>query len=358
MASISSEDLYQAIDLCDIEGALYETGILLKKDGIDILLETWVQSLACTAQKMMTEEEIHVFRVCLEDVWHALSEEHLKVKQCFAVTTQLCLFARRLMHVRFEPMHLSKFKKNVQKLFPEKAQLSEKGMEVYKRLLPPNTHDTYALAVRIAAGFTRMLDEKTWLEARMALEYLSRRHLEVKNTFAFVHESDEILWYIWGVMRFYYGQTVIQKCWDVFYWNYQNKRKAERVGLLWALPWYVCAIKSGNMRREDVWDAEEQDILEKVRIKTPELWKQLDETLQEQEDTSDDVLTSYIPRNTHENVVVLPPYEEQKKQIKLGSSRTEKTHKEKPSERSSRDETDRAYTWDRGIHLSRSHKNT
>jgi hypothetical protein len=337
------QDLFHAIDLMDVESALYETGVLLKKENVDILLETWVQTLAAAGRKMRTDDHASVYKLCLDDLWEALSTEHLRVKQCFTLTVKFCMLMRRLYHLRYEPMHLSTYKKKIQILFPEKAQLSEKGLEVYKRILPSNEHPTTILATRIAAGFTRLLDQTQLLDARLSLEYLSRRHLEIKNTFGFVHESDDILWYLWGILRYYYGKNKMEKCWDVFYWNYQNKLKPDRLGLLWSVPWYVSAMDPVD----EIWDPYEYDIIEKVKHRTQDLWKQLDE------EKGEDILMSYIPRPMKETMV-LPPHDEQPKQIRLASSRfeaiQEKGDKDKRKQKD-KYETDRINSRDRGVYF-------
>jgi hypothetical protein len=310
------EELYNAIEYNDVEAALYETGILLKKDKVDILLNTWVYVLCCAGRKIRTIEDAYPFSICLQHVWIMIVEDNMKVKDCFAVTTELGLLTDRLARYRFELLHLSKLKPRMQKLFPDKATLSDKGARLFQKILPPSTHESYSFAVRIAAGFTRLWEEKEWSDSRMALEYLSRRNLEVKNTCYFVHETDDILWYLWSICSMYFGKH-IEKLWQVFYWNYNSKIKADRMGLLWATPLY--AIASKDIEGIEVWTDEELHLIQKVREKTKDLWKQLDEALTESAKTdSNDLLDSYIPRASTEPVI-LPPHEDKPKQIKLGT---------------------------------------
>jgi hypothetical protein len=112
----------------------------------------------------------------------------------------------------------------------------------------------------------------------------------------------------------YFGKR-IEKLWQVFYWNYTSKIKSDRVGLLWATPLY--AIASQDIEGIDVWTNEELHLIEKVREKTKDLWKQLDEALVENsKNDTNDLLDSYIPRASNEPVI-LPPHEEKPKHIKL-----------------------------------------
>lgn len=311
-------ELIQAIDLMDIECALYETGMLLKKEHVDILLESWVYSLGMSARKIKTDSHAHIFRICLEHLWILLSTEHLKIKDCFGMTVELCLLVKRIYSIRFELMHLGTYKKKIQTLFPEGAQLSDKGLSVFDNILPKSKDPSYLLAIRIAAGFTRLWGDEEWTESRSSLEYLSRRNLEIKNTGKFVHETDDMLWYLWGLLNNYFGEKTVAKCWDVFYFNYQNKRKMDRIALLWVVPLYAYACKTSSEDLEMCWESEDLQLLHKVAIQTKDLWKQLDETVEQEAENPKNVLMTYMPRVVHTQVV-LPVHDDKPKHIKLSS---------------------------------------
>ena len=247
----------------------------------------------------------------------------MKVKDCFVLSVELCILMERLAKYRFELLHLSKLKPKIQKLFPDKAQLSEKGQKLFAPILPKNTHESHGFAIRIAAGFTRIWEEREWNDSRQAMEYLSRRNLSIQNTNAFVHETDDILWFLWGVCSMYYHKH-IEKIWQLFYWNYNTKMKADRLGLLWIAPmlgFVNIQLNGVQLDVADVLTSEELTILNKVKNSAKELWIQLDQVLKEQaKDDEFNILNSYMPRVQMEQVI-LPPHEEKTKQIKLRKSK-------------------------------------
>lgn len=311
------DELYNAIEYNDVEAALYETGVLLKKDKVEVLLKTWVYVLCCAGRKMRTIEDAYPFQICVQHIWIMIVEDHMKIKDCFAVTTELCLLNERLARYRFELLHLSKMKSRMQKLFPDKATLSEKGSKLFHKILPPASHESHSFAIRVAAGFTRLWEEQEWSDSRMALEYLSRRNLEIKNTCHFVHETDDILWFLWGVCAMYFGEAM-EKLWEIFYWNYNSKAKTDRLGLLWATPLYAMAVRevSRSDAEIDIWNDNERVLIHKVREKSRDLWKQLDEALADANNNDHDLLDSYVPRASNEPVI-LPPFKEKSKQIQI-----------------------------------------
>jgi len=265
-------DLFKAaITDNDSTQALYITCLYVIKSQFSYLEDEWIAMSSHIGKRESMpfgRSWIDANKLLLEII--EASEFH--IQSALLCTTKLMLLNQR----DIDPIitaRVNKLRETVIGCFPERAMLSISGREVFQKLLPNDTDDTYMFYNRILAGFSKIIEEEQWDNYRNGLEYISRKklNLPLRQQWPAPTESDaeggDPCWFLWTMILLIYPMNeIIATHLKLFCLNWRKSIRNERIGLLWGIPYVL------DIYNELVWTDSELSIFEKVKGITAELW--------------------------------------------------------------------------------------
>lgn len=270
--------LYQAILEGNIEQALYRTCENLLEEKCTQLEETWVRMLSNVGEKIHRHADACLFYVLVHELDLLLHRESIPVKEALQYTAKLLLCYQRpiMKQTSIQKKSLQKLRSNVIDCFPSDAKLSSSGKHRFKTLLPQEQTEERPFVERILAGLAKIIDEKRRDDLREGLEYLSRKRIKLytipllKTQYA-GYDTDDMVPFIWGVLRHMYILSYISKLEYLYFWNYKNSVKVHRLGFLVAIAYLDETCSTTTM---PVWNDVEYTLLQRVLEWSLDLWKE------------------------------------------------------------------------------------
>lgn len=330
-----NEALFVAIIRNDLETALFETGDLLKDGATDVLENTWIRVLALVGETVGLGN-IGEYQASIMEVDRITADEsdEVDVADAFLITTRIAFLCNRFDNFYARPV-LAKMKEKVQGLFPESGSLNDKGMATYRRLLPTGEEER-AFIVRILAGLAKIWSEEDYDNARLVIEYLTRKRFVVpkpKWIMPAAVDDNDIIWILWGAITLFAPDSiVIATSFKIFCRNYKKQSKIDRAGLLWASFYHMsCSYKKGTA---DIWwTPEEKRIYNHVSTNVRALWNQIvppvvatNKQSKNIKDKDVAVWAEYFPRGAVCTVIDIPPLKEESRTLKIKEPKVSTKH--------------------------------
>ena len=284
---IVSEDLYELIVTAKIEDALYLTGVMILEERISELEDTWIR--ACSGNELKGRmPSSWKWKDIINDTYNIVKCEAFNIQDALLLTTKLCIFYKEMLvseNALKKPMvHIKHLRNVILEDFPEGSMLSEAGLKRYKRLLPTDQEELL-FAHRILSGLSRLWTEKQYEKGRDALEYLSRRRLNIQLPdpswpSPTPDSAGEFVWFLWGaVMCFFQNVDMVYKIVFLFKKDGKKNRKQQRLGLLWHAG-YVLGSLEGSP-----WTTDETKWLAYVKENAESIWEQIRDSQKELKET-------------------------------------------------------------------------
>lgn len=332
------DELLIAILHNDIETALFETGDLLKARAFEQLENTWIRAASMVGEcvGLDTVAEYQTVLAALGAV--VGTPDEIDVRDAFLCTTRIAVLAGRFTTLYVRPP-MQKLKDKITALFPEQGQLSEKGMVMYKSLLPSGDESAErAFVIRILAGLAKMWGDQEYDNTRIALEYLSRKKLAIPkpkwitaSSPSSALDDHDIVWILWGAMLLFTHQKneMIATSFRLFCTNYKKQAKVERYGLLWSAFYHLsCSYKpSPPDNIPDAWSQKECTLYRHVSTNIGMLWNQIEPPPAAATTTSGAGAAiswmEYMPRGSVCRVTQVPDVKEELRLLKVKDSKDE-----------------------------------
>jgi hypothetical protein len=323
-----NEALMVAVLRNDLETALYETGHLLKKGATLVLENTWIHCLALVAENL-TEKHTLEFIRCIETLKLIMDDSDINVKDAFLLTCRLAFLSSKYATLYARPP-LAKIKDKILVLFPEGASLSSKGAETFQTILPSQDSHEYDFMQRILAGLTKLWSESDISGSRIALEYLSRKRMNLPRpkwiTGAGMDDCD-IIWTLWGaVLLFFPKNMIIQSLYQLFVFSYKKQHKNDRLGLLWCI---LFVAKGSDSKITDDFTANESRVYNHIANNISNLWKQVcdqdgDDKPVEYKDSQEPWVTFWPRGQSRKHAHTIPDFCEELRVLKIKNRNKDK----------------------------------
>jgi hypothetical protein len=277
--STDGSALVLAIVQGESDNAMYWTCMCLGNGNHAQLEDAWIEVTArIGARQVMPFKETWaaVNRALLE----VLKADALHVSDAIAMTGMLYLLYHRTNAAggAGSAEHFSKLRKEILDFFPEGAMLSYRGQQQFARILSHTGSETHAFMHRVLAGLGRLLEKEDSLNLHRALEYISRKKVQLKLPHVWPAPSTQLadkgdpVWFLWGAMLCLLPNDAhVATLWELYQYNWRTGAKTARAGLLWGVA-HMLQAGVGY-----VWRKEELDVLERARGVAPELWASIRE---------------------------------------------------------------------------------
>jgi len=289
---IVQEGLYELIVTAKIEDALYLTGVMIIDEKIEDLEDIWIR--VCSRNELKgIMPSAWKWKDVINDTYNIVKSESFNIEEALLLTTKMCIFNKELLLAENgasltsdkKPMvHIKHLRNIILEDFPEGAMLSTAGMKRYKRILPENQEELL-FSHRILSGLSRIWTDRQYEKSRDALEYLSRRRLNISlpdKTWPSPtpESSNEIIWFLWGaVMCFFQHIDIVYKIFFLFKKTTKKNRKQQRLGLLWHIGYILGSLEGSP------WSSEENKWLVYVKENSASIWQQIRDTQKELKET-------------------------------------------------------------------------
>ena len=317
-----AEALVQAILRGESDNALYWTCMCLRSANHHLVEDAWIELSARIGAK-----QVMPFRDTWMSVNRALlqliNEDSMHISDALQMTGMLFILFHRQNTNQDQTKHFSTLRKEILDYFPEGASLSHRGQLQMARILPNPGSPTYPFVQRVLAGFGKLIDQQDSVNVHRALEYISRKKLQLPLPHVWPAPTTELadkgdpLWFLWGgMLLFLPGNENVDVLWNLYQHQWKPSTKTQRAGLLWGV---AHLLQQGVGY---VWSKEEAAILEKVGKMAPDLWASINEVEGERQDVEEngsqvgktnlasmDVLQSFVPRadpSAHRTAPVAP----------------------------------------------------
>lgn len=284
---MEDKDLYELIITARIEDALYLTGIMILEEKIEKLEDIWIR--ACSGNELKGRmPSAWKWKDILNDTYKLVKSDAFQMEDALLLTTKLCIFYKEMLDAdtcaRKPMIHIKHLRNIILEDFPEAATLSGAGVKRYKRILPTDPEELL-FAHRILSGLSRLWTEKQYEKSRDALEYLSRRNLELQLPdpswpSPSQDTSREFIWFLWGaVMCFFQHMETVYKLFFLFQKGVKKYRRIQRLGLLWHAGYILGSLEGSP------WTIEETKWLQYVKENAGSIWEQIRESQKEIKET-------------------------------------------------------------------------
>lgn len=333
---IVQEDLYHLITTARIEDALYLTGVMVLDDKIHELEDIWIR--ACSGNELKEKlPSSWKWKDIIEDTYKLVKSDAFDITDALVLTAKQCIFYKEILVVengennilgKNPTVHIKQLRNVIVEDFPEDATLSHAGVKRYTRILPVATEELL-FAHRILSGLSRIWTEKQYQKSRDALEYLSRRKLQIelpdKSWPSPTPETaNQFIWFLWGaVLCFFQHADIVQK---IMYLFKARPKKTKKQHQYYGLLWHIFYI-AGNVEGSP-WTIDENKWINYVQTNASQIWDQIRVTQEELKETEKtlkkasghaspvedfDEIFGYIPRTgeghiTPENEIYEPSY--------------------------------------------------
>jgi hypothetical protein len=242
---------------------------LLANGDADAIQHAWIALLA-KAGEVMSDDHVKVWLVVCDDVLRQLQQDYLDAAEVLVLTVMFCLLFHRLKGRFRQSLQIQSLRSKVLPHFPDEAELTQKGIQTYKKILPCHGDDEL-LAHKILVGLTSLWAESKFEDSRMSLEYLSRRKLvmELPGEFPYELQDDDLIWFLWGALKCYYKEhDHINRFYNLFVWDWKRSARTERLGLLWGAAWSMHPSAYNTI----YWSDKEMHFIETIQRQASKLW--------------------------------------------------------------------------------------
>jgi len=253
----------------NIEHCLETTCKLLMSNNEDHLQNAWI-SLLAKAGEVMTAENVKPWLLICDDVLRQIEQDHLDAAEVLVLSVKFCLLFHRIKYRFRQPLQIQTLRSKIIEFFPDDAELTEKGIKTYARILPTAAEEK-PLAHKVLVGLTSIWTDGKFEESRVSLEYLSRRKLlmDLPTGFPYDMKDNDFMWFLWGAILCFYKQHAnVQKIWWLFSYDYKKTYKAERIGLLLGCPWAM----HPNSQNTLIWSDKELLFINTIESQAPTMW--------------------------------------------------------------------------------------
>jgi hypothetical protein len=265
-------DLFKAaITDNDSTQALYITCLYVIKNQFSYLEDEWIAMSSHIGKR----ESMPFGRSWIDinkEISDIIDAEEFHIQRALLCTTKLMLLNQR----DIDPItnaRVNKLRESVIACFPDKAMLTVSGKELFQKILPNETADTYMFYNRILAGFSKIIAEEDWINYRNGLEYISRKklNLPLREKWPAASENDaeagDPCWFLWGMILLVYpNDKNVATQFKLFCSNWRKNVRNERIGLLWGIPYII------DSYNELIWTENDIGIFDKVKGATTDLW--------------------------------------------------------------------------------------
>ena len=258
---------------CDIEWSLEATCKLLLNAEEEALQNAWI-SLLARAGEIMNAEHVKVWLHVAENVLQQVQQDYLDATEVMTLTVMLCCLFRRLKGRKHHSLQLQTLRSKIIHYFPTDAELTEKGLRTYARILPTRRDDdAYDFAQKLLVGLTRLWSDSLFEDSRLALEYLTRRKIMMELPEDFPCELDlqdgNMIWFLWCALLCYSkDHEHVRLLWSLFSWDWKKNLRADRIGLLWGASWSM----HPNAHQTVYWTPQEMQFLDMIKALAMKLW--------------------------------------------------------------------------------------
>jgi len=290
-----SKELYETLKKADLQESLYITAELVKKNCLDEIIITWLRIISFLGE--FTQIYFSKwYDTCMSIISIIETEDELELVSILQVSTKICiLFQNSNNYISFTKKPINQLRKNVIDIFENNIKLSDKGKEKFLDIIPKpkNEHD---FCFKILCGVISLWSKKEAIRLRETLEYLCRKDYILESI---VSDTDNnITSFIWDIFKIF-QPLVTPTLYKLYCYKYRKKDKSWKNGLLYSIH---------NMLYDDlvfeVWNNNEEGILEHINNITEEIWgyvsNNTNENIEElEEDIVNDKMThfeTYIPR--------------------------------------------------------------
>lgn len=322
----NSEALVQAILQGESDNALYWSCMCLRNKEIEQLEDAWIEvSARIGAKQVMPYRDTWI--QTNRTLWNLIQSDEMHVSDVLQMTGKLYILYHKQTHSSDDKTkHVIKLRKEIIDFFPEGATLSYRGQQQLGRIIPNPGAPSHDFVQRVLAGLSRLIEKEDTLNIHRALEYISRKKLQIPLPHVWPAPTTELadkgdpVWFLWGAMLLFFHQNSdVALLWELYTHQWKATCKGTRAGLLWGV---AHMLQNGVSQ---VWLREEIHILEKVAKLAPELWasvnevegsRELDEDVAEEEPVQDlDRFHSFLPRTDPRAIARaashVAPYQEQ-----------------------------------------------
>lgn len=270
--------LHQAILEGNIEQALYRTCENLLDDKCSLLEETWVRMVSNFGEKIQSHNDSCLFYVLVHELYLLLHRDSIPVKEALQYSTKLLLCYQRqsMKQSNIQKKTIQRLRANIIECFPTDAKLSSSGKNKFRNLLPPDQSEERPFVERIIACLAKIIDEKRRDDLREGLEYLSRKRIKLYSIPALrtqyaEYDTDDMVPFIWSMMKQMYILTYLPKLEYLYFWNYKNSIKPHRLGFIVSIGFLDESCSTNIM---PVWSDVEYTLLQRVLEWSLDLWKE------------------------------------------------------------------------------------
>lgn len=260
------------------DNALYWTCMCLRGKKHGQLEDAWIEiSARIGAKQVMPFKETWIS--VNSALFQLIKTDELHICDAVQMTGMLfLLYHRQTSSTGGGAEHFSKLRKEILEYFPEGAMLSSRGQQQFARIIPPLGAHSHLFVHRVLAGLGRLVEKEDIVNVHRALEYISRKKLQIPMPNVWPAPSLELadkgdpVWFLWGAMMCMFPQnTHVSILWELYNHQWRHCVKTNRAGLLWGI---------AHMMQDGVgyvWQKEERAILEKSREIAPELWASIND---------------------------------------------------------------------------------
>jgi hypothetical protein len=248
----------------------------LRGKEFEALEDAWIELLARVGAKQVMPFK-NTWVHCARSVWQNIEGEQLHVSDALQMTAKLFILCHRQTS-EGKTTHVARLRKEIIDFFPEGATLTHRGMQQMGRIMPNEGAPTYPFVQRVLSGMGHMIDKGDTLHMHRALEYISRKKLQIPLPHVWPAPTTEIadkgepLWFLWGAMLLFFPENEhVQLLWHLYAHQWRASVKSSRLGILWGI---AHLIQDGV---HYTWTKEELGVLEKVYRMAPELWASIQE---------------------------------------------------------------------------------
>lgn len=255
----------------DSTQALYITCLYIIKEQFGYLEDEWIMMSSHIGKKEGMSFG-KTWGAINSNIQNIIEAPEFHIQTALLCTTQIMLLNQRDIDKQ-KRLHVQHLRNSVIGFFPDKAMLSTQGKQTFSRILPPDDNELYGFYNRILAGFSKIIGENKYDDIRSGLEYISRKRLTLplQGTWPAPTENDALSgdpsWLLWGMLLSIYPNDVnVATNFKLFTLNWRKNVRNERIGLLWGIPYLLDDFS------ELIWTPYEQQIFDKVKVVTTELW--------------------------------------------------------------------------------------
>lgn len=242
------------------------------------------------------------WRAVCADVLGVLTRNKWPVKEVVVIVAKLCVLFRGAAPVAARPP-LGKMRAAVMDIFPEAAELTERGQATFARALPVDVAER-AFAQRLLVGFLQLwgaeADDGASTQTKLltATDYLLRKrelalHLPSPDwPCPNVDEYDrgDMAWFLWAIWMIKFPDT--EPLWRLYSHAFKRGDRTVRVGLLLGARW----LAGGKTNAPAPWSDAQLALFQRVEGYAVQMWRALTAAAAPERQPRDDVW-DVLPRN-------------------------------------------------------------